>query len=96
MKVLLVGNYEFDGSRSMQIWAAALDRELRQLGIDVQSIAPRPALGKLKPSAHGIGKWLGYIDRFVFFPISLARRGRQGGHCASLRSRWSDVRADDL
>lgn len=71
MKVLLVGNYEFDGSRSMRIWAAALDRELRQFGIDVQSIAPRPALGKLKPSAHGIGKWLGYIDRFAFFPISL-------------------------
>lgn len=71
MKVLLVGNYEFDGSTSMRIWAAALDRELRQVGIDVQSIAPRPVLGRLKPSAHGIGKWLGYIDRFVLFPSAL-------------------------
>ncbi len=71
MKVLLVGNYEFDGSTSMRIWAAALDRELRQAGIEVELIAPRPILGKLKPSAHGIGKWLGYIDRFVFFPSAL-------------------------
>ena len=71
MKVLLVGNYEFDGSTSMRIWAAALDRELRQVGIDVESIAPRPVLGRLKPSAHGIGKWLGYIDRFVLFPSAL-------------------------
>jgi glycosyltransferase involved in cell wall biosynthesis len=71
MKVLLVGNYEFDGSTSMHIWAAALDRELRQLGIEVELIAPRPILGRLQPSADGIGKWLGYIDRFVFFPRAL-------------------------
>ncbi|MGB0062990.1 MAG: glycosyltransferase family 1 protein [Terracidiphilus sp.] len=71
MKVLLVGNYEFDGSMSMKIWADLLARELRTVGIDTQLIAPRPMLGKLKPSAHGLGKWLGYIDRFVFFPFSL-------------------------
>lgn len=71
MKVLLVGNYEFDGSTSMKIWAATLHRELRQEGIDVALIAPRPVLGKLKPSAHGIGKWLGYIDRFLLFPREL-------------------------
>jgi glycosyltransferase involved in cell wall biosynthesis len=71
MKILLVGNYEFDGSTSMRIWAAVLDRELRQVGIDVESIAPRPVLGRLRPSAHGIGKWLGYIDRFVLFPSAL-------------------------
>lgn len=71
MKVLLVGNYPFDGSTSMRIWAETLDRELRRAGVDVHPIAPRPVLGKLKPSAHGIGKWLGYIDRFLLFPISL-------------------------
>lgn len=30
LKVLLVGNYEFDGSISMKIWADALQRELIQ------------------------------------------------------------------
>ena len=73
MKVLLVGNYEYDGSTSMRIWAAALERELRHAGVDVQLIAPRPVLGRLMPSAHGLGKWLGYVDRFLIFPAELRR-----------------------
>lgn len=71
MKVLLVGNYEFDGSTSMRIWANALLRELHQLGVDVELIAPRPFFGRMKPSATGVGKWFGYIDRFLIFPRKL-------------------------
>jgi glycosyltransferase involved in cell wall biosynthesis len=71
MKVLLVGNYPFDGSTSMHIWSQALLRELRQLHVDVKVISPRPRFGKMKPSVHGVGKWLGYIDRFVIFPRAL-------------------------
>lgn len=71
MKVLLVGNYPYEGSTSMLTWARALERELRQLGIDVRLIAPKPLLGRLKPSGHGVGKWLGYADRFLFFPFVL-------------------------
>ncbi|MGD0480645.1 MAG: glycosyltransferase family 1 protein [Terracidiphilus sp.] len=71
MKVLLVGNYPFDGSTSMHIWSQALLRELRQLHVDVKVISPRPRFGKLKPSVHGVGKWLGYIDRFAIFPHAL-------------------------
>jgi glycosyltransferase involved in cell wall biosynthesis len=71
MKVLLVGNYPFDGSTSMHIWSQALLRELRQLHVDVRVISPRPRFGKIKPSVHGVGKWLGYIDRFVIFPRAL-------------------------
>jgi glycosyltransferase involved in cell wall biosynthesis len=71
MKVLLVGNYPFDGSTSMHIWSQALLRELRQLHVDVELISPRPRFGKIKPSVHGVGKWLGYIDRFVIFPRAL-------------------------
>jgi glycosyltransferase involved in cell wall biosynthesis len=71
MKVLLVGNYPFDGSTSMHIWSHALLRELRQLHVDVKVISPRPRFGKMKPSVHGVGKWLGYIDRFAIFPRAL-------------------------
>lgn len=71
LKVLLVGNYEFDGSTSMKIWANALLRELLQLGIDARLIAPKPILGRIKPSSSGIGKWLGYFDRFLLFPRAL-------------------------
>ena len=68
MRILLVGNYQFDGSTSMQIWARALERELLQLGIDARLISPRPIVGRFKPSSTGIGKWLGYIDRYLLFP----------------------------
>jgi glycosyltransferase involved in cell wall biosynthesis len=71
MKVLLVGNYPFDGSTSMHIWSQALLRELSQLDVDVKVISPRPRFGRIKPSVHGVGKWLGYIDRFVIFPRAL-------------------------
>lgn len=71
MKVLLVRNYEFDGSTSMMVWAEALHRELLQRGIEVQIVAPKPVIGRVKQSANGFGKWLGYIDRFVIFPREL-------------------------
>ena len=74
MKVLLVGNYVYDGSTSMQIWASALLRELKQRDIDAQLICPRPIFGQIRPSAVGIGKWLGYIDRFLLFPHHLRVR----------------------
>jgi glycosyltransferase involved in cell wall biosynthesis len=74
MKVLLVGNYEYDGSKSMQIWAHALLRELLQRNIDTQLICPKPFFGRIRPSAVGLGKWLGYIDRFLLFPGQLRAR----------------------
>ncbi len=77
MKVLLVGNYVFDGSTSMQIWADALLRELSQRGIDVRLISPRPLFGRIKPSSQGMGKWLGYIDRYLLFPRTLRAAAAQ-------------------
>jgi glycosyltransferase involved in cell wall biosynthesis len=77
MKVLLVGNYPFDGSTSMHIWSQTLLRELSQLHVDAEVIAPQPRIGKMKPSVHGVGKWLGYIDRFVIFPRALRSAAAQ-------------------
>lgn len=71
MKILLVGNYPFDGSTSMQIWARLLERELRDLDVDVRLIVPKPVFGRWKPSSNGLGKWLGYIDRYLLFPPAL-------------------------
>lgn len=77
MKVLLVGNYEFDGSTSMKVWSDALLRELLQRGIDAEVISPMPVFGRIRPSSGGLGKWLGYIDRFVIFPRSLRAAAAQ-------------------
>lgn len=77
LKILLVGNYKFEGSTSMMVWAKTLQRELHQLGIDAELIEPKPLLGRLKPSAVGLGKWLGYCDRFLLFPRTLRAAASQ-------------------
>jgi len=66
-----VGNYEYDRQESMQRYAEMLAAGLPALGVTVTMIRPEPYLGRLKPAGHGLGKWLGYIDKFIIFPIRL-------------------------
>ena len=74
LKVLLLGNYANDKVQSMQRFADTLRRELPRHGIQVESIRPEPLFGKLKPAATGMGKWLGYIDKFIVFPFVLRKK----------------------
>ena len=76
LAVLLVGNYENDRQESMQRFAAVLARELPRHGIQTEVIRPEAWFGRVKPSAAGFGKWLGYIDKFFIFPFALRRRIR--------------------
>jgi len=105
--VLLVGNYEFDGSISMKIWADALLRELASLGIDVTLIKPRPLFGRLKRSKDGFGKWLGYFDRYLLFPRVLRNAAVQADvvhlcdhgsavYCSILKDKPTVVTCNDL
>lgn len=71
MKVLLVGNYVNDEQESMQRFANLLRVGLTQAGHEVNLLKPTPVLGRIKPAARGIGKWLGYVDKFVIFPQRL-------------------------
>lgn len=80
MKVLLVGNYPADGQKSMQAYAQMLLGGLRAAGVEVELMAPRPVLLRLlraNASVSGLAKWIGYIDKFVIFPLSLARAARR-------------------
>lgn len=76
MTVLLLENYPNDAHESMQRYADLLRRLLAGKGIHVETIRPEPALGRLKPSGQGLGKWLGYFDKFVLFPFALRSRVR--------------------
>jgi len=69
--ILLIGNYPNDRQESMQRFANLLKDELTKAGKEVQLIAPKPFFGRIKPSAHGLGKWLGYLDKFLIFPLQL-------------------------
>jgi glycosyltransferase involved in cell wall biosynthesis len=73
MKVLLVSYYLHDRQESMLRFAAALAEGLRAAGVEVQVTRPEPCFGQLKPTGRGLGKWLGYIDKFLLFPRRLRR-----------------------
>jgi glycosyltransferase involved in cell wall biosynthesis len=73
MKVLLVSNYLHDRQESMLRFAAALADGFRFAGVDVQVARPEPFFGRLRPAGSGLGKWLGYLDKFLVFPRRLRR-----------------------
>lgn len=75
-RILLVGSYESDQQESMQRFAGMLFDGLCIRGIPTELVAPKPFFGRLKASGNGIGKWLGYLDKFVVFPFTLYRKTR--------------------
>lgn len=80
MKVLLIGNYENLRSQSMQRFAEMLRAGLAAAGHEVRLVRPPVWLGRLRPDETGLGKWIGYIDRFLLYPPLLRRQ-----------IRWADV-----
>ena len=80
MKILLIGNYIHSRQQSMQRYADLLHDLLTTEGHEVRLLKPAPWLGNFKPSEVGLGKWLGYVDRFVVFRWYLRRAAR-----------WADV-----
>jgi glycosyltransferase involved in cell wall biosynthesis len=58
----------------MERYAGMLRDLLTGHGWRVDLIRPEPFFGRLRRSAHGLGKWLGYLDKFILFPLALRRR----------------------
>ena len=76
LRVALVSNYVADEQRSMQRFGDLLHRELTAEGVDVQTWRPPAYVGGRAP-ARGVGKWLGYVDKFVLYPPRLRSGARQ-------------------
>jgi glycosyltransferase involved in cell wall biosynthesis len=76
MKILLIANYANDRQESMGRFAALMQHGLAQAGHEAEVVRPPVLLGRFRPDVHGIGKWLGYVDKFVLFP-GLLRAGAQ-------------------
>ncbi|AFY34220.1 glycosyltransferase family 1 protein [Calothrix sp. PCC 7507] len=79
MKILLIGNYQPDAIKSMDIFVQMLENHLTQLGHKVHIIRPKIWSRKL-PLPSIFSKWLGYIDKLFFFPKQL---------CPALS--WADI-----
>jgi glycosyltransferase involved in cell wall biosynthesis len=73
-RILLVGNYRKDRSESMDRFAWCLEEEIGARGYEVEKLLPQPKFGGLLPSSGGLGKWLGYLDKFLVFPGALKKR----------------------
>jgi len=98
LRVLLIANYENDRQESMLRFAGLLRSELGKADVTVELVSPSSYFGALKPAATGLGKWLGYLDKFLIFPFALVRRLRsmRGGdvvvhicdHSNAIYTRW--------
>ncbi|TAK65313.1 glycosyltransferase family 1 protein [Methylobacter sp.] len=81
MKILLIGNYAKDHQFSMQKFSACLEQGLLQQGHQVRILQPQAFFGRpFESTVTGIAKWLGYIDKYLLFPLSL----RKSAH-------WADI-----
>ena len=76
--VLLIGNYPADQQQSMQRFATMMMRGLAAAGVPAELIVPQPFLGRVRFAGRFVAKWLGYIDKFVFFPRQLKRKLSEG------------------
>ena len=76
LRVVLVSNYVADGQPSMQRFADMLHRELTAEGVEVQTWRPQAYVGG-RVTARGLGKWLGYVDKYVLYPPHLRNLARQ-------------------
>jgi glycosyltransferase involved in cell wall biosynthesis len=77
MKILLIGNYKNLKSQSMNRYANVLKDGLEKIGHQVCLLKPTLLFGKFIQSSTGIGKWIGYIDRFILFRPNLNRAVEQ-------------------
>jgi glycosyltransferase involved in cell wall biosynthesis len=75
MRILLVGNYALDNQASMSRYAEMLSRDLNERGHMVEVLRPGVVFGGIvgQPTLR---KWLGYIDKYILFPVKLRARVR--------------------
>lgn len=82
MRIVLIGNYLPDKQESMQRFAHMLEKGFRQAGFASELWVPGTLFGRgVGTTTAGIGKWLGYLDKWVVFPLLL--RWRRFGITAS-------------
>ncbi len=75
MQIILIRNYLPDKQESMRRFADMLEQGYREEGVEVTNWIPIVLFGKLAATTlSGIGKWLGYIDKWILFPIVLLSR----------------------
>lgn len=87
MKMILIGNYPGDVQESMLRYSLALRDNLIRNEVEVEIIHPRSFFAPSnKTTTSGLFKWLGYLDKYVVFPILLRKKVLQ-----EVKSKHKDV-----
>ena len=75
MQIILIGNYKLDNQESMERFTLMLAEGFKNSGIETKIWRPTVLFGlkSLNPF-KGIGKYLGYIDKWLVFPWVLKFR----------------------
>jgi glycosyltransferase involved in cell wall biosynthesis len=92
MKIVLIGNYPPDGQESMRRFAQMLYEGFSAAGFKTEIWFPIVFFGAFsKTTNSGVGKWLGYLDKWIVFPLVLRFRLLNGiAHRAAVRYHISD------
>lgn len=61
----------------MARFVSVLAEHLGTLGMTVEVAFPEAVFGRVLPATGGLGKWLGYVDKFLLFPFRLRRLARE-------------------
>lgn len=74
---VVIGHYPNDELASMQRFDARIIEQLQTTGGNQsqhESWHPPVVFGRIRRSAEGLGKWLGYLDKFLLFPLMIQFR----------------------
>jgi glycosyltransferase involved in cell wall biosynthesis len=75
MRIILIGNYPPDRQESMERFAQMLHAGFQQVDLDTTIWRPGVLFGRpFRHTKSGLGKWLGYIDKWLLFPLQLRWR----------------------
>lgn len=75
MKIILIGNYPPDKQESMNLFSSMLNKGFINSGIESEIWLPSVFFGTFsKSTSKGLGKWLGYLDKWVLYPLILKIR----------------------
>lgn len=70
MKIVFIGNYLKDRQESMKRYTDMLYREFSSLGFSCSIWNPPLVIGLFSSTTNsGFGKWLGYLDKYLLFPV---------------------------